>query len=61
MIGRWLSPSRSAGEERVDREASYECSHCRAAVAEWTEDCPRCGELVVRVVDPSDRAIDGNA
>ena len=60
MIGRWLAPARSGGGERAGRDASYECTRCRSIVAEWTEDCPRCGELVVRVVEPPDRTRAGH-
>jgi len=54
MIADWFAPTRSGAEVRVRRESSYECSHCRTAVDEWTEDCPHCCGLVVRVVEPVD-------
>ena len=30
----------------------YECSYCREGYDEWIEDCPACGQLVVRIVEP---------
>lgn len=54
MTAQWFAPSRRDDEETAGRESFYECTRCRATVAEWTEDCPRCGEFVVRVVEPPD-------
>lgn len=29
----------------------FECVDCQTDFPEWVEDCPECGQLVVRVVD----------
>jgi len=55
MTAGWFARARLGDQERATLESSYECSHCRAVVDEWTEDCPRCGGLVVRVVEPAGR------
>ena len=53
MTERPVGPGLGPGEERPRRSEFYECTHCRSTFDEWAEDCPDCGQLVVRVVDRS--------
>lgn len=41
----------TASDESTTRtDDHYECAHCGATFGEWTEDCPECDQLVVRIV-----------
>ena len=33
-----------------DVASVYECAHCGDGVGAWSEDCPRCGGVVMRIV-----------
>ena len=54
MIGRWISPTRRLDAESTPRDSFYECTNCGTGFEEWVEDCPACGQLVVRFVEPAD-------
>lgn len=30
----------------------FECPYCEATFTDWPDDCPGCGRVVVRVVEP---------
>lgn len=61
MIRRWLAPSRRREPNRDRLDEFYECTTCRACYDEWAEDCPRCGQLVVRIVEPPGGVTDRDA
>lgn len=54
MIGRWIAPTGKRDAESAPRDSFFECTNCRADYDEWVEDCPACGQLVARFVEPPD-------
>lgn len=36
--------------DSADAESFFECSGCESVYDDWPGSCPRCGQLVVRVV-----------
>lgn len=55
MIGRSRLQDRRTDDEHTFPTQYYECSYCQRSVDEWIEDCPHCGQLVVRIVEPPGR------
>lgn len=51
MTGRRRSLLEQTGLEPTEPVDCYECSCCETTFGDWPEDCPECGQLVVRVVE----------
>lgn len=57
MAGWFRSIFEGARESRGARQDFYECLHCQRSYEEWTGDCPECGQLVVRIVEPDGEGV----
>ncbi|WP_132057324.1 hypothetical protein [Halorussus amylolyticus] len=49
-----LSAAFAAALDGPDVESHYECAHCGTVADEWSDDCPRCGGAVMRIVTSSE-------
>lgn len=52
MTGRRLNVLECTGPRPAEPTDCFECPHCEATFDDWPEDCPTCGRIVVRVVEP---------
>lgn len=52
MTGRRREVLGRTGREPSEPADCFECAYCEATFDDRPEDCPSCGQIVVRVVEP---------
>lgn len=52
MTGRRRSVLDRTGRDPSKPADCFECAYCEVTYDDWPADCPDCGRVVVRVVEP---------
>lgn len=52
MTGKRRSILGQNGKQSLPPAVCFECTYCEATFTAWPDDCPECGQVPVRVVEP---------